>query len=116
MTYSRSGRHGPWAAYHMYIEPGSTVVACGLWQPEKTLLQRLRDRVQAKSPGPGPLRAAISAPGFVKLFGKPQPHPNGGRRNVFGHRDELKFAPKGVPRDHEDIDLLKLRTFSVVRQ
>jgi len=37
------------------------------------------------------------------------------RRNVFGHEDELKNAPKGVARDHKDIDLLRLRTIAVVK-
>jgi hypothetical protein len=35
------------------------------------------------------------------------------RRNVFGREDELKVAPKGVDKDHKDIDILKLRSFAV---
>lgn len=35
------------------------------------------------------------------------------RRNVFGREDELKVAPKGVAKDHKDIDILKLRSFAV---
>jgi hypothetical protein len=34
-------------------------------------------------------------------------------QNVFGREDELKNAPKGVPKDHKDIDLLRLRSFAV---
>lgn len=117
MTYSRSGRRGIWAGYHLYLEPGGySILACGLWQPDKVVLQRLRDRVQARSPGPGPLRAAIGAGPFVDLFGQAEPHPLKRRQNVFGHSDELKVAPKGVPKDHPDIDLLKLRSIAVVKQ
>ena len=69
----------------------------------------------------------ISSPEFEKIFGeaKPKPSPKGKkanpagtdsysqRRNVFGREDELKVAPKGVPKDHKDIDILKLRSFAV---
>lgn len=117
MTYSRSGRKGPFAGYHLYLEPGGySILACGLWQPDKTRLQRLRDRIMAPSPGPGPLRAVIGAAPFVKLFGKPQPRPDKKRQNIFGHSDELKVAPKGIGKDHRDIDLLKLRSMTVVKQ
>jgi len=49
----------------------------------------------------------------VELFGEAKPHPKGKRQNVFGHEDTLKVAPKGVDKTHKDIDLLKLRTWSV---
>lgn len=104
-----------WAKYHLYIEPGYSLIACGLWQPDKAVLQRLRDRVLG-TPGPGPLRNAISRPEFVALFGAAQPGPNGRRQNVFGHSDELKVAPKGIEKTHPQIDLLRLRTIAVVKQ
>lgn len=73
------------------------------------------------------LRQLISSEEFEKFFGeaKPKPKPKGDkakvndyasysqRRNVFGREDELKVAPKGVDKDHKDIDLLKLRSFAV---
>ncbi|KAF7792032.1 hypothetical protein EIP86_003059 [Pleurotus ostreatoroseus] len=62
------------------------------------------------------LRRIISSPTFVDLFGEPSPDPKGGRRSIFGREDELKVAPKGVAKDHKDIDLLKCRSFAVVYQ
>ncbi|CAK9786604.1 hypothetical protein CC85DRAFT_290700 [Cutaneotrichosporon oleaginosum] len=111
-TTSRGGRRGIWAKYHLYIEPGYSLIACGLWQPDKAVLQRLRDRLLG-NPGPDPFREAISKPEFVELFGPPQP--NGRRQNVFGHSDELKVAPKGIEKTHPLIDLLRLRTIAVVK-
>lgn len=35
---------------------------------------------------------------------------------MFGHDDQLKVAPKGVAKDHKDIDLLKLRSIAVVKK
>lgn len=37
-------------------------------------------------------------------------------QNIFGREDELKNAPKGIAKDHKDIDLLKCRTFAVVKR
>ena len=76
------------------------------------------------------LKQAISAPEFVKLYGKPEHGPqNKQRQNIFGREDELKVAPKGIDKnhkyviedlhlcssdvDHRDIELLKCRSFAV---
>ncbi|KAJ9097407.1 hypothetical protein QFC19_006777 [Naganishia cerealis] len=64
------------------------------------------------------LRRIISSPDFIKLFGPASPsgRGQGARCNVFGHDDQLKVAPKGVAKDHPDIDLLKLRSIAVVKK
>lgn len=64
------------------------------------------------------MRNIISAPDFIKLFGPASPDGKGkgARCNVFGHDDQLKVAPKGVAKDHPDIDLLKLRSIAVVKK
>lgn len=114
LTYSRAGRKGIWAAYHLYIEPGHSLLACGVWQPEKTEMQRIRERLLQN---PQPLRDAIGRPEFEAMFGKAKPHSTAGRRqNVFGHPDMLKVAPKGIDKTHKDIDLLKLRSITVVKR
>ncbi|KAG7093334.1 hypothetical protein E1B28_007014 [Marasmius oreades] len=63
-----------------------------------------------------PFRDIISAPDFVKIFGEAKPQSKGERSNIFGAEDELKVAPKGVVKDHKDIDLLKCRSFAVVHR
>jgi len=50
----------------------------------------------------------------VRFFGDPKSDAKGGRSSIFGREDELKNAPKGVAKDHPDIDLLKCRSFAVV--
>ena len=79
-------------------------------------------------------RQIISSPDFEAFFGPAQPHPSGGRQNIFGGEDELRVAPKGVDKTHKcvstvdfpyskivllmfdgrDIDILKCRSFAVV--
>lgn len=112
LSTSRSGRRGIWAGYHLYVQPGGSLIACGTWQPERDVLQRIRTRLLSD---PDTLRQAISAPAFVKMFGPAKPHEKGHRQNIYGHPDMLKVAPKGVDRTHKDIDLLKLRSITVVK-
>ncbi|PPQ79037.1 hypothetical protein CVT25_002346 [Psilocybe cyanescens] len=86
------------------------MIAGGSWQPGRNELATIRTNIQRN---PRRLRNVISSPEFVKFFGPPKPHPKGEHQNIFGMEDELKVAPKGVGKDHKDIDLLKCRSFCV---
>ncbi|KAI0071888.1 hypothetical protein K474DRAFT_1701327 [Panus rudis PR-1116 ss-1] len=111
-SFSRTGRKGVFAHYHIGIRPGGqSLIAAGAWQPGKDELNTIRDNILRN---PKPLRRIISAPEFVELFGEAKPHPKGKRQNIFGGEDELKVAPKGVAKTHKDIDLLKCRSFAVI--
>lgn len=77
---------------------GASVIAAGLWCPNKNDLATVRSNIQTN---PRRLRRVISETKFVELFGEPKPHPKGERRNIFGGEDELKVAPKGVEKDHK---------------
>ncbi|KAJ7805788.1 hypothetical protein B0H14DRAFT_2878515 [Mycena olivaceomarginata] len=106
-SFSRSGRKGVFA----FFKPGNeSLIAAGAWCPGKNELATLRSNIQRDS---SRLRRMITEPTFVKYFGEPKP---GARRNIFGRDDELKVAPKGIPKTHEDIDLLKCRSFAVSYQ
>lgn len=114
VSFSRTGRKGIFAHYHIAVIPnGRSIVAAGAWQPGKNELATMRSHIKRNSTR---LRKIISNPEFVKFFGKPTPHPNRERQNIFGAEDELKTAPKGVPKDHKDIDLLKLRSVAVIHR
>ncbi|KAH9974159.1 hypothetical protein BGW80DRAFT_206040 [Lactifluus volemus] len=113
-TFSRSGRKGIFAGYHIMITPGGeSLLAAGTWCPGKNELATIRSHIQRN---PSRLRRTINAPLFVKNFGSANPVSKGRRRNIFGRDDELKTAPKGIDKDHKDIDLLKCRSFVVVHQ
>lgn len=70
----------------------------------------IRHSIQQDS---APLKQILSEPEFCKQFGKFDPK-SGERSNVFGHSDALKTAPRGVAKDHPDIELLKLRSVAAV--
>ncbi|TKY89097.1 hypothetical protein EX895_001628 [Sporisorium graminicola] len=125
-SFSRGGRKGPFAGYHVLIKPGGrSFFAAGRWQPEREDLAVIRQHILDDTPEAKALKAAVSEPTFVKWFGAPkgqakvkakgksQPVP--GRCNLWGGDDELKVAPKiaGVDKTHKDIDWLKLRSFCV---
>ncbi|KAI0027840.1 hypothetical protein K488DRAFT_60325 [Vararia minispora EC-137] len=104
-TFSRSGRKGIFAVF----KPGDqSLLAAGSWCPGRNELQTIRTHIQRNS---SRLRRVLSAPRFIELFGEPKP---GARRSIFGLDDELKVAPKGIDKNHKDIDLLKCRSFAVV--
>lgn len=107
-SFSRSGRKGIFAHYHISIQPGQSLIAAGSWCPGKNELATIRSNILRDS---SRLRQIISAPEFVKHFGEPKP---GTRRNIFGRDDELKVAPKGIDKSNPDIDLLKCRSIAVV--
>ncbi|KAF9227415.1 hypothetical protein BS17DRAFT_775443 [Gyrodon lividus] len=112
-SFSRSGRKGIFAFYHIMIRPGNeSLFAAGAWCPAKNELSAIRNHISYSSDR---LREIISGPEFVSHFGEPRPHPKGKRQNVFGAEDELKTAPKGVEKNHKDIDLLKCRSLAVSR-
>jgi len=97
--------------FSLAVKPGGgSIIAGGSWCPGKNELQSIRNHILRD---PRPLRAVISTPEFVSLFGDAKPHAKGKLQNIFGHEDELKNAPKGIAKDHRDIDLLKCRSIAV---
>jgi uncharacterized protein (TIGR02453 family) len=92
------GRKVDRAGYYVHIQPGESVLAGGLYMPPGRALKAVRQAILDDS---RTLRRIISRPAFVKLFGRTLP----GRR--------LKTAPRDIPRDHKDIDLLRLTSFEI---
>ncbi|TCD60435.1 hypothetical protein EIP91_010066 [Steccherinum ochraceum] len=117
-SFSRSGRKGIFAGYHVSslnsaLIPGNkSLIAAGVWHPGRNELQTIRNNLLRSS---ARFRKIISAPKFVEMFGDAKPHPKGERQNIFGMDDELKTAPKGVDKTHNEIDLLKCRSFVVIK-
>ncbi|KAG2111737.1 hypothetical protein DEU56DRAFT_935866 [Suillus clintonianus] len=123
-SFSRSGRKGIFAFYHVYAPlstkarstdwPGDeSVIAAGAWCPAKNELATLRNHLLHSTPVAKTLHTILSSETFTTHFGPPHPHPHGERQSVFGHEDQLKVAPKGVDKNHKDIALLKCRSLAV---
>lgn len=100
--FSRTGRKGPWAGYYFSLEPtGKTILACGLWQPPPTDLALVRASIDADVES---WTTILDDPGFLQFFGKD---------GIFKTEDKLKTCPKGFNKDHKNIALLRLKSFTV---
>ncbi len=83
-----------------YIEIGlkHNILAGGYWRPKKELLHSIREAIDYNGEA---LKEILNKPSFIKTFG-----------NLY--QDQmLKTAPKGYPKDHPHIDLLRHKTFAV---
>ena len=101
--------------YYWHVEPGGleyfddvtapagaeAFCGGGFWQPERADLARIRTEIDADA---GAFRAVLADPTVAEVF------PDGLHRGQM-----LKTAPKGYDRDHPDIDLLRHKSFTLIR-
>ena len=81
-----------------HTEPdGKTMVGGGFWSPNKDDLEHIRKQITLD---PEPLRKILKSKSFKDTFGE-----------MTG--EQLKTAPKGWPKDHESIDLLRYKQFLI---
>jgi len=89
------GRKSGVRSYYFHLEPdGASMLAGGLHSPSPAQLGALRDAIARDS---APLKRVAAARDFKTYFGE-----------ISG--DSLKTAPQGYPKDHRDIELLRLKT------
>ncbi|HUX42402.1 MAG TPA: DUF2461 domain-containing protein [Rectinemataceae bacterium] len=88
------GRKSGVRSYYFHLEPDASMLAGGLHSPSPAQLGALRDAIAKDS---APLKRVAAARDFKTYFGE-----------ISG--DSLKTAPQGYPKDHRDIELLRLKT------
>ena len=82
--------------YYFHIEPGNkSFIGGGFWSPSKEDLLRIREEISMDDEE---LRSIINSDKFISTFG-----------TLDG--EQLKTAPKGFPKDHKAIDLLRYKQF-----
>lgn len=87
------------AGYYVHVEPGNnSMIAGGAYLPPMPWLSAIREKINEQGDN---LLEIIRNKDFVKYF-----------REIEG--EKLKSAPKGYPRDHPYIELLKLKSYLVV--
>jgi uncharacterized protein (TIGR02453 family) len=88
------------AGYYFHVEPGgSSMIAGGAYMPPKPWLSAIREKIDEQGEK---LLEIIRHADFKKYFGE-----------IEG--EKLKTAPKGYPKDHPYIELLKLKSFLAAR-
>lgn len=94
-SITRGGRKSPFASYYIHLKPGDNFIGGGMYMPEAEELKKIRQEIDYNSDE------------FLKIV-KTDPF-----RKVFGEMqgDKLKTAPKGYPKDHAQIELLRHKGF-----
>jgi len=93
---AKGGRKSTAAGYYLHVEPGECMIAGGSYCPPADVLKAIRREIYNFT---DEYKAIINGKEFNKVF--PQKF-----------EDKLKMAPKGFPKDFEDIELLKYKSFA----
>jgi uncharacterized protein (TIGR02453 family) len=97
---AQGGRKSIHAGYYIHVEPGECFLSGGIYMPSGPVLKSIRTEIYEN---PEEFRTILSAPAFIKHFGK----------ELWG--EKLKTAPKGFPKDFKDIDYLKYKHYTVIK-
>ncbi len=97
MAMGEGGRNAGNPIYYLHIEPGNSFVAGGLYMPVAETLKKIRQEVDYNA---ADIKKIVENPAFAQTFGALQ-------------GEKLKTAPKGYPKDHPNIEFLKLKSYVV---
>ncbi|EMD69245.1 hypothetical protein COCSADRAFT_105516 [Bipolaris sorokiniana ND90Pr] len=117
-AWSRTGRKGPYAHYYIQVQPkGGSFVGGGYWQPDAAALAKLRHDIDRK---PHKIKSVLRNRNFRETFlGGVQDDDKKAVKAFaslsMNQSNALKRNPKGYDHDHKDIDLLRLRNFTIGR-
>jgi len=99
--FSPNGKLVQEPGYYLHLEPGNkSFVAGGIYMPDAANLNKIRQEIDYNFES---LSKIVNNKKFKKLF------------DGFDAFDKLKTAPKGYPKDHPQIEWLKLKSFIVTR-
>ncbi len=94
---AQGGKKTKGAGYYVHLQPGNCFLGGGIYMPQAEELAKIRQEIDYNAHH---LIEILEKPEFKKTFG--------GLRG-----EQLKTAPKGYPKDHEHIELLRFKSFTV---
>jgi len=96
-----NGRKSTMGGYYIHIEPdNNSFIACGIHSPKPIILKEIRYEIYDNANN---FKQILNKPDFKKIFPV-----------IYG--EKLKIAPKGFPKDFEDIYLLNYKNYAVVHK
>ena len=99
-TITPGGMDGGKPGYYFHIQPGGeSFVAGGLYMPTSSKLQKIREDIVKDSKK---IKKILNSKIFKKYF-----------KGFSDFVEPLKTAPRGFPKDHPEIDLLRLKSYTV---
>jgi uncharacterized protein (TIGR02453 family) len=96
--FSAHGKMEQEPGYYIHIEPGKSFVAGGIYMPDAERLSKIRQEIDYNA---SEFLKILKDKKFKKLFPS------------LDDFDRLKTAPKGYPKDHQHIELLKNKSYVV---
>lgn len=96
--FSEHGKMDQEPGYYIHIEPGKSFIAGGLYMPDAENLSKIRQEIDYNTDA---FLKILNDKKFKKLF------------PALDDFDSLKTAPKGYPKDHPHINLLKHKSYIV---
>lgn len=98
-TFSRGGRKGPFAGYHVCVRAGGeSGLHAGVWCPAPQHLNAIREHIKEETDEFKRFKEIIEDPTFVEVFGAPKPDPATKVKGSMWGRDELKVSRRGIER------------------
>ncbi len=86
------------AGYYIQLQPGNSFLAGGAYDPGNPWITQIRTEIDYNTKE---FKKLINSASFKKYFGE-----------IRG--EKLKTAPKGFPKDHPELELLKYKSYLVV--
>jgi uncharacterized protein (TIGR02453 family) len=99
--FSPGGKMMQEPGYYIHIEPGKSFIAGGMYMPTPENLAKIRQEIDYNSKS---ILKILNDKSFKKLF------------EGLDDFDKLKTMPKGYPKDHPQIELLKHKSYIVSHQ
>ncbi|MCF8230800.1 MAG: DUF2461 domain-containing protein [Bacteroidales bacterium] len=93
------GRKSPYAGYYLHIEDGNSFIGGGIYKPQKTNLDAVRNKIYFEHED---FTAILNSDTFRDYFDTPDPS------------FKLKRMPVGYSEEHPAADLLKYKSFIVL--
>lgn len=93
---AKGGRKSIYPGYYLHIEPNQSFAGGGIYMPQAEQLKTIRMYITEHATD---FMEIINEAGFKNTFPE-----------MYDH--QLKTAPRGFPKDHEFIDLLKYKSFA----
>ncbi|KAL1956399.1 hypothetical protein VTO42DRAFT_7382 [Malbranchea cinnamomea] len=115
-AWSRTGKKGKYAAYYLHLQPENCFIAAGVWMPEEPRLSQLRADVDRNSDR---IKQILNDEDLRREFlnGIPSDERMAVKEFVSQNQETaLKTKPKGYPADHRDIELLRLRSYTLSKK
>ncbi len=96
----KGGKKSGNAGYYFHLEPGGSFAGGGIYCPMPEILKKVRREIYNN---PEEFKSIINSKEFRKSFG-------------LIHGEKLKTVPQGFPKEFPDIDLLRYKSYTVIRE